>query len=77
MLEGLNVDEEGDYDPVCLPTVSAAVLQKLTEWSHHKDVPPPPKDNEKDELMIGFHGNKNWKLTKEQFWTDIGSKLLR
>uniref|UniRef100_G1PZR7 S-phase kinase-associated protein 1 n=1 Tax=Myotis lucifugus TaxID=59463 RepID=G1PZR7_MYOLU len=57
MLEDLGLDDEGDDDPVPLPNVDAAILQKLLQWcTHHRDDPPPPplddenKENRTDDI---------------------------
>ncbi|VTJ85388.1 Hypothetical predicted protein [Marmota monax] len=47
VLENLEMDDEGDNDPVPLPNVNAAIFKKIIQWcTHHKDKPPPPENDE-------------------------------
>ncbi|KAG5205722.1 hypothetical protein JEQ12_018972 [Ovis aries] len=47
-LEDLGMSDEGDDDPVPLPNVNAAILEKVIQWcTHHKDDPPPEDDENK------------------------------
>ena len=49
MLEDLGMSDEGDDDPVPLPNVNAAILEKVVQWcTHHKDDPPPEDDENKE-----------------------------
>uniref|UniRef100_G1QDX8 S-phase kinase-associated protein 1 n=1 Tax=Myotis lucifugus TaxID=59463 RepID=G1QDX8_MYOLU len=49
MLEDLGMGDEGDDDPVPLPNVDAAILQKLLQWcTHHRDDPPPPPEDDEN-----------------------------
>ncbi|KAJ1058825.1 hypothetical protein K5549_020004, partial [Capra hircus] len=49
MLEDLGMSDEGDDDPVPLPNVNVAILEKVVQWcTHHKDDPPPEDDENKE-----------------------------
>ncbi|XP_057559588.1 S-phase kinase-associated protein 1-like [Hippopotamus amphibius kiboko] len=49
-LEDLGVDDEGDGDPVPLPNVNAAILEKVIHrGTPHKHAPPSPEDEDREE----------------------------
>lgn len=48
MVEDLGL-EDGDEEPVPLPNVNAAILNKVIQWAtYHKDDPPVVEDEEKE-----------------------------